>query len=381
MRIVSADVHTVELPLVHSFETSSHRKRHLQHLLIRLVDEAGNEGWGEVASPSHPFFSPETTDTCRFILAQELLPSLLGVELGDPAEAPAAAIRTWAKVRGNSFARAGLESAVWDLSTRVAHVSLSAALGGTATHIEAGVSLGIEPTVEQLLETVAGQVEAGYGRIKLKIAPGWDVAPVRAVRERFGDIALHVDANGVYTEAAEHLAALTELDSYGLTMIEQPFAPANMLASARLQANIQTPICLDESVEEVDHLRTALRLDAGRVLNIKVSRMGGLSTAKEAHDVCRAAGIPVWCGGMHEFGVGRATNIALASLPGFVMPSDVSASAKYYARDITTEPIVAVQGSVAVPTGAGIGYTVDEAYVAERSTESFTLIADTASAR
>jgi len=233
------------------------------------------------------------------------------------------------------------------------------------------VSLGIEPTVDALVEQVARQVEAGYPRVKLKIAPGWDVEPVAAVRAAFPELQLHVDANGAYTEDAEHVAALRALDGAGLLMIEQPFAPRDLMAAARLQATIATPICLDESIVDVHDLETALAVGACRVLNIKVSRMGGLTAAVAAHDLAREHGIDVWCGGMHEFGVGRAANIALSSLPGFVLPSDVSGSDKYYARDVVTPPIRADRGTVRVPWDIpGLGHDVDEEFVRTHATRT-----------
>jgi O-succinylbenzoate synthase len=298
-----------------------------------------------------------------------VLPRLLGTDWDHPRQAAAA----WAGIRGNEFAKAGVDVAVWSLWAGAQGLSLAAALGGTRGSVVAGVSLGIEPTIDDLLEQVRLQTEAGYPRVKLKIAPGWDVEPVREVRAAFGDLDLHVDANGIYTESDDHLAALTALDDHGLTMIEQPFAPRNLLAHARLQERIATPVCLDESVETLDDLHTAITLKALRVLNIKVSRMGGLTPAVAAHDLAGAEGIPVWCGGMHEFGIGRAANIAISSLPGFSLPSDVSASAKYYARDIIVPAVVADHGVVQVPHSPGLGYRVDEGFIAENTLDTVEL--------
>lgn len=361
MRVVSATIHRVRLPLIHEFQTSSHSKRHLDHLLVRLRNEDGREGWGEIASPSGPFYGAETVETCWSIATGFLLPALVGREWSTPAEA----LTLWERVRGNEFAKAGVDAAVWSLFAAVTGQSLAAALGGGRHTVVAGVSLGIEPGVPQLLDQVAAQLAAGYGRVKLKIAPGWDVAPVEAVRAAHPDLDLHVDANGVYRETPEHLDALLALDAMDLTMIEQPFEPRDLLAHARLQQRIDTPICLDESVETLAELRTALHLDAVRVLNIKASRMGGLTTAVAAHDLAVAAGLPVWCGGMHEFGVGRAANVALSSLPGFTLPSDVSGSDKYYARDLLTSPIVATGGIVDVPSAPGLGHEIDEVFLRE----------------
>ncbi|TWD72517.1 O-succinylbenzoate synthase [Kribbella amoyensis] len=360
MRVTAARLHRVHLPLVHAFRTSSHRKAGLDHILVELEDADGAIGWGEIASPSDPYYAPETVESCWHIAEKYLLPAVVGQEWETPDEVP----RYWEKVRGNQFAKAGVDVAAWVLWSTVHGVPLSAALGGTRSEVTAGVSLGIEPTIDELLTEVRRQLTAGYPRVKLKIAPGWDVEPVRAVRAEYPDLDLHVDANGIYTESAEHLAALLALDEFGLTMIEQPFAPRDLPAHARLQRAIDTPVCLDESVETLADLETAVALEALRVLNIKVSRMGGLTAARAAHDLAARVGIPVWCGGMHEFGIGRAANVALSSLPGFTLPSDVSASEKYYARDVITPPVVARDGIVQVPGTPGLGHAVDTALIA-----------------
>lgn len=369
MHISHAEIRCVRLPLVHGFQTSSHRKKSLDHLVVTLHGENGYMGWGEIASASHPFYNPETTETCWSIATAELLPLIVGRTWNSAEQASGA----WNKVRGNHFAKAGVEMALWDLQARLEHRSVADLLGGTRSTVAAGVSLGIEPSIGELLDQVALQLEAGYTRVKLKVAPGWDVKPVSAVRREFGDIDLHVDANASFSEIPAHLGVLHELDGQGLTMIEQPFAPENLLAHARLQQQIETPICLDESVESLASLETALSIDACRVLNIKVSRMGGLGAARAAHDLAVSAGIPVWCGGMHEFGIGRAANIAISSLPGFTLTSDVSASEKYYARDILTRPITADRGIVEVPVGDGLGYDVDLVFLAENTLRIQTL--------
>ena len=358
MRVERAELFRLRLPLQHGFRTSSHRKQSLEHILIRLTTEDGAVGWGECASPSDPYFGPENVDTCWLMLRDYLVPGLLGRDWEHPDEAH----RT--KVRGNHFARAGLDIACWDLWARARGEALAGALGATATEITAGVSLGIEDSVGELLDQVGRFLDEGYARIKLKIAPGWDVAAVAAVRERFGDVPLQVDANGGYPARA--LPELRELDRFGLLMIEQPFAPTDLLSHAELQASIATPVCLDESIEDVATARTALRLGAARVINIKLSRLGGVGPARAVHDLCRAQGVPVWCGGMHEYGVGRAANIAVAALPGFTLPSDISGSDKYYAEDVVAPAIVAHRGRVAVPHGRpGLGFEVVDGLVAK----------------
>ncbi|MCR2816390.1 o-succinylbenzoate synthase [Microbacterium jiangjiandongii] len=362
----------VGLPLVHGFETSSHRKSAIDHVLVEATDADGAVGWGEIATPADPYFCSETTDTAWAVAIRHLIPTVVGADWETPGELE----RGWSRVRGHEFAKAGFSAAAWDLYARATGRSLAAALGGSRTTVAAGVSLGIEADVDSLLAQVQRHVAAGYARVKLKIAPGWDVAPVRAVRAAHPGLDLHVDANGAYPDTAASADVFRELDRHGLTMIEQPYAPRDFLAHARLQAKLQTPLCLDESVVEIADLQTMLALDAGRVLNIKVSRMGGLTTARRAHDVARDAGIPVWCGGMHEFGVGRAANVALSSLPGFTLPSDVSGSDKYYARDVIVPPVTARAGRVDVPTTPGLGHAVDTDWIADNASQRF----DTAAA-
>ncbi len=381
MRITEVVLHDVELPLRHAFETSSHRKSSLRHLLVEATgaDDAGREltGWGEIASPAGPYYASETTDSAWHTASTYLIPAVLGAEWEHPDEVSG----LYGKVRGHWFAKAGVEMAAWDLWTTAEGVPLAQALGGTRETVTAGVSLGIEPGIDALLEQVARHVESGYPRVKLKIAPAgqdgrpWDVEPVRAVREAYPDLDVHVDANGAYPGSTEKggpeaFEVFRQLDAFGLTMIEQPFAPRNLLDHAKLVKEIETPICLDESVETLDDLRTALALDAGEVLNIKVSRMGGLSAAREAHALAHAAGWPVWCGGMHEFGIGRLANVAISSLPGFTLPSDVSASEKYYASDIIAPPVTADQGVVTVPTAPGLGHEVRREVIEQHTTRS-----------
>jgi O-succinylbenzoate synthase len=367
LKIVAGRLHRVRMPLVHEFQTSSHRKAFLDHILVELEDASGAIGWGEIASSSDPYYAPETVESCWHIASQYLLPAVLDRPWTHPDQLAA----VWSKVRGNNFAKAGVDTAAWVLYAGANSMPLATALGGKRTEVVAGVSLGIEPTIDDLLTQVDSQVAAGYPRVKLKIAPGWDVEPVRAVRAAYPDLDLHVDANGIYT--ADDLTLLQGLDEFGLTMIEQPFAPRDLLTHARLQRTIETPVCLDESIETVDDLETALALEALQVLNIKVSRMGGLTPAREAHDRAQAAGIPVWCGGMHEFGIGRLANVALSSLAGFTLPSDVSASEKYYARDVIEPAVVAVEAVVQVPGGSGLGHAVDRALIEANTVAEFAL--------
>ncbi|NLS10649.1 o-succinylbenzoate synthase [Nesterenkonia sp. MY13] len=366
MRIVRATLHDVELPLVHSFETSSHRKSSLRHLLVEVTGEDGTTGWGEIASPAGPYYASETTTIAWHSASEYLIPAVLGAEWEHPDEVS----DLFGKIRGHWFAKAGVEMAAWTLYAASTAQALGKALGGTRQSVIAGVSLGIEPSIDELLTQVEKHVSSGYPRVKLKIAPGWDVEPVKAVREAYPELDVHVDANGAYPGDAEAFEILRALDPYGLTMIEQPFAPRNFLDSARLQQQLQTPVCLDESVETLDDLATALELKAGGVLNIKVSRMGGLTAARKAHDLAQEAGWPVWCGGMHEFGIGRLANVAISSLPGFTLPSDVSASQKYYAEDIIEPAVTADAGVVVVPSSPGLGAEVRTGLIAQHATQT-----------
>ena len=359
------ELYLVRLPLLRPFTTSSHTKDHLEHILVRVRDREGGEGWGECASPSDPFYCPETVETCWHILHDFLAPGLLGQSWDEPDEAA----RTWAKVRGNRFAKAGLEMACWDLACRARGEPVAAALSGTQPRIASGVSLGIEPTVEGLLEQVERFTAQGYKRMKVKIGPGHDVEYLSAVRARWPTLPLMADANSAYRlDEPSHLRALEALDELNLMMIEQPLADDDIVDHAKLQARLRTPICLDESIHSVEDARKALDLDSGRIINIKVSRLGGLGPAKRVHDLCLSRGIPVWCGGMHEFGIGRAANVAINSLPGFTLPGDVSGSDRAYKEDIVDPPIRAVEGEITVPWDRpGLGFDPSQERIEERT--------------
>jgi len=348
MRIERIDLKLVRLPLIRPFRTSSSVKDHLDHILIRAVVD-GVVGWGECASPSDPYYCPETTETCRHILRDFLVPSVLGREWGSVDEL----VGFYGLVKGNRFAKAGLEMACWDAFARIEGKPLSQLLGGTRAEIVSGVSLGIEADVATLFERIDQYLDEGYHRIKLKIAPGRDVEVVARVRERHPDVALQVDANSAYTLA--DLPRLKELDRFDLLLIEQPLAHDDVIDHARLQAELKTPVCLDESIHSADDARKALEIGACRIINIKVSRLGGLSEAVKVHDLCRARGVPVWCGGMHEFGIGRAANVAVSSLPGFTLPGDVSGSDKYYREDLVEPPVKATDGRLRVSEKPGLG--------------------------
>lgn len=361
LTIERAELLLVRLPMIRSFATSSSQKTHQSHILVKL-HAGGLVGWGECASPTDPYYCEETTETCWHMLRDFLLPGIIGKEWSRIEQVQA----SYAKLKRNNFAKAGLEMACWDLLAQAEGRPLHALLGGTRAEILSGVSLGVEQDTGRLLGLIEQYLGEGYRRIKLKIAPGRDVSVVAAVRARYPDVPLMADANSAYTLA--DLPMLKELDQFGLLMIEQPLAHDDIVDHARLQAELSTPICLDESIHSVDDARKALDMGSGRIINIKVSRLGGLLNAKKVHDHCHARGVPVWCGGMHEFGVGRAANLAIASLPGFSIPGDVSGSDKYYYEDLVEPAILAYHGAIPLPGGVGLGYTVDEARV-ERACE------------
>jgi O-succinylbenzoate synthase len=343
MRIERVELRVVRMPLVRAFATSSSQKSHIQHVVVRAETADGLVGWGECASPADPYYCPETTETCWHILNDFLVPAVLGKEWRTIDEV----VGFYRPVKGNNFAKAGLEMACWDLLARAEGKPLAALLGGERRAIESGVSLGIEADLARTFEQIDQYAAEGYRRVKLKIAPGHDAELVRAVRARYPELPLQVDANSAYT--LDDIDTLRKLDEFGLLLIEQPLAHDDIVDHAALQREIRTPVCLDESIHSAEDARKALDLGSGKVINIKVSRVGGLREARRVHDVCAARGVPVWCGGMHEFGIGRAANVAIASLPGFTLPGDVSGSDKYYAEDLVEPPVLAREGSVPVP--------------------------------
>lgn len=362
MRIEEIEIRHLELPLVHPFETSFGREEVRQTIVV-AVRSQGLTGWGEAATSAGPWYEYETVGTCWHVLCDFLGPLVKGQEVATPQ----GAARLMAPVRGHNLAKMGLEAAVWDLLGQAGGRSVAEMLGGSRERVPVGVSIGVQDSVPALLDRVAGFWAQGYSRVKIKIRPGWDVDVVGQVRERFPDVPLMADANSAYTLAdAQRLAVLDEFD---LTMIEQPLAHDDLVDHAILQRQLRTPICLDESVPSLAAARAALALGSGRIVNIKPGRVGGLTVAQAIHDLCRVQGVPVWCGGMLETGIGRAHNVALASLPGFALPGDISASARYFDRDVVEPPfVVEDDGTMRVPTGPGIGVAVqlDRLYAATR---------------
>jgi O-succinylbenzoate synthase len=352
MKIERAELREVPLRLKEYFEISSGGMQDRRILLLTLRGE-GLEGWGECVVGESPAYSYETTETGWHMLTEFILPAIVGKDAAGPEDV-LSPVR-W--IRGHRMAKAAVEMAAWDLAARMDGVSLSKKLGGTRSSVPVGVSIGLQKTDEALQEKVAGFVAQGYARIKIKIKPGRDVEMLAGVRERFPDLPMMADANSAYTLA--DVDRLKELDALGLMMIEQPLFYDDFLHHARLQEQLRTPVCLDESIESEGDLELALELGSCRIVNIKPGRVGGHGTSRRIHDVMRARGLPVWCGGMLESGVGRAHNVALASLPGFTLPGDISASSRYWERDLVKPEFEVSEGEMSVPTGVGIGVEPD----------------------
>jgi O-succinylbenzoate synthase len=372
LSIRRVELRRIHMPLVVPFRTSFGEQRERDILLLRVelasTDGALAEGWGECVALSEPSYSPEYVDGAQHVITHHLLPRLwAGGPLVAADVAPALA-----KVHGHPMAKGAVEMAVLDAQLRSEGRSFRDALGVTADRVPSGVSVGIFPTVDELLEAVQGYVDDGYVRIKLKIEPGFDLDPVAAVRELIGpEVPLQVDANTAYRRTdGEHLR---RLDRFGLLLIEQPLPEEDVLGHARLAAEVETPICLDESLVSAATTADAIELGACEIANIKPGRVGGYLEAVRIHDLCRARGVPVWCGGMVETGIGRAANAVLAGLPGFTLPGDISASTRFYAHDIVTDPIGVVDGHVAVPTGPGLGFDIDRTALDEVTVSSTVL--------
>src|SRR5258706_1198956 len=353
--ISSIELREIRLPLIHFFETSFGRTTERRIMLARATDADGAEGWGDCTAGEGPFYCDEWTETAWPTLKEFLAPMVAGQQVGDAAEVGG----LMKKVRGHRMAKAAIETACWDLESKRAGVPLWKHLGGTREEIPCGVSIGIQDSPEVLLEKIGTELAAGYQRIKIKIKPGWDLSVVRKVRERYPEILLMGDANSAYT--LNDVELFQALDDFNLMMIEQPLAHDDIFDHAQLQKQIKTPICLDESIHSAEDAQHAIDIGACRVINVKLGRVGGHVEAKRVEAMCRERGIPVWCGGMLESGIGRAHNIAMATLPGFTLPGDVSASTRYWAEAIVDPPVtVSPAGTIGAPDKAGIGFEVDQ---------------------
>ncbi len=358
IKLDSITLRQIRMPLVHFFETSFGRT-YERHMILVEVKADGLSGWGEVTAGENPFYNEEWTESAWLILRDYAGPRLLHHTI----ESAGTAGERTAHIRGHNMARGGLEVAVWDLEARMLGKPLYQHIGGgVRREIPCGVSIGIQDSVPQLIAKIETELAAGYQRIKMKIKPGKDVEVIREIRQKFPTTKLTADANSAYT--LDDADLLKRLDQFDLTMIEQPLGHDEIIDHATLQAELNTPICLDECIRSAHQAKQAIEIKAGRIINIKLGRVGGFAEAKKVHDVALAGGVPVWCGGMLEAGIGRAHNIAMATLPNFVLPGDVSASKRYWARDIIHPEVeVTPQGTIAVRDEPGFGYELDHDFI------------------
>ena len=356
LKLKKIELREIEMPLKTRFETSFGTTTKRRVLIIRVVDGDGASGYGECTAMDHPFYNHETVDTVYSIISKFIAPMLAAADVSSAAEVGA----ELAAIQGNRMAISAVETAVWDLEAKKRGIPLWRHLGGTRGIINCGVSIGLQKSPEILLEKVTRELESGYQRIKLKIKPGQDIELVKAVRSHFPDITLSVDANSAY-ELERDVEIFEQLDECNLLMIEQPLAAGDLVDHAKLQKRLKTPICLDESITCLMDAKHALELEACRIINIKLGRVGGHSEARAIQAFAAERNIPVWCGGMLESGIGRAHNIAMSTLAGFTLPGDVSASARYWEEDVIEPPVeVSPQGTITAPTNLGIGYEVKE---------------------
>jgi O-succinylbenzoate synthase len=353
MKIENIELRHIKMELVSPFTTSMGTEYDEEHIIVR-IDGEGLTGWGECVAEGTPFYSYETVTTAWHILQDFLIPSILGKNILNVDQA----IHAYSKVRGHMMAKAGLEAALWDLFAKSKNISLSKLLGGTREKIDVGVSIGIQSSSVELINKVEGYLNEGYKRIKIKISPGNDIQFIEALRKEFPDILLQVDANSAYS--LEQIDLIKQMDDFNLLLIEQPLGYEDIYDHSKLQRVLKTPICLDESIHSLDDTHAAIELDSCRVINIKPGRVGGFTESILIHDYCSSKNIPVWHGGMLESGIGRAGNVALASLPNFTLPGDISASKRYYKQDIVEpEFLVNKDGTMDVPSGVGIGVEVN----------------------
>ncbi len=350
MRVKKIRLREIHLQLLAPFETSF-GKSSLRRILLIEAEVDGISGWGEVTAGEEPNYGPETIGTAWHVLREFIWPALRGREFNSAC----GIFDSLKRIRGHNMAKAGLESAIWDAEAKHKNLPLWKHIGGKLEEIPCGVSIGIQPSIDELVAEVEKELEAGYQRIKIKIKPGCDVGPTGALRDRFPRLRLMVDANSAY--CPEDAPLLKKLESFHLMMIEQPLAWDDIYSHVALQKQLDTPICLDECIRTEEHARGAIETGACRIINIKLGRVGGHTPARRIHDLCQAKGVPVWCGGMLESGIGRAQNIALSTLPNFILPGDVSASKRYWDEDIIRPEVeVTRQGTIRVPTGPGIGF-------------------------
>ncbi|MEK4229487.1 o-succinylbenzoate synthase [Solibacillus sp. FSL H8-0538] len=354
MKINEITIRHVQMKLKDPFTTSFGTFDNKDFLLLEARDVDGTIGWGESVAFHSPWYNEETLKTNWHMLEDFLIPMVLHKEINHPDEIN----EMFSAIRKNNMAKSTIEGAVWDIYAQQTNQSLAQALGGKKEEIEVGISIGIQSSIEKLLTLVDGYVKEGYKRIKVKIKPGWDVEVMRTLREKFPTVAFMADANSAYR--LEDIDILKQLDAFNLTMIEQPLASDDIIDHATLQKQIQTPICLDESIHSLEDARKAIELGSTRIINIKIGRVGGLTESKKIHDYCEEKGIPVWCGGMLESGIGRAHNVALTTLTNFILPGDTAGSNRYWEKDIIEPEVIVEDGYITVPQQAGIGYAVNK---------------------
>ena len=366
MIIEEIQLRLINMELISLFETSFGREKKRKIIIVKMVSD-DLEGYGECVAMEGPWYSYETVETAWSILQKYMIPLVLGKDVKDPSDL----LKLLSKVRGHNMARASLEEAFWDLYAKSLGEPLSRVLGGVKNKIPSGVSIGIQKNIQQLLKTIDTYLSEGYQRVKLKIKPSWDIEVIKEVRKHYPDIPLMVDANAAYTISDAH--HLKKLDEFNLLMIEQPLGYDDLVDHAKLQSMLKTPICLDESIKTINDARAALKLRSCKIINIKVGRVGGLFYAKKIHDLCQANGVPVWCGGMLETGIGRAINVAIASLPNFKLPNDISASKRYYHEDIVDPPFeLNSDGTINVPKNPGIGVKILEERIEKKTVKEAT---------
>ena len=369
MKIESVTVRRLEMEMLSPFTTSFATQTH-RDLLIVEAHSGGTTGYGECVAIAAPLYSEEATSTCAVALEEFIIPALLGKEISQPAQV-AELLRPFKR---NNMAKASIEGAVWDLWAKKQELSLAESFGGTKAAVDAGLSIGIKETEAELIAAVGAAVDDGYKRIKIKISPGHDLQPLRAVRKVFPDTAIMADANSAYTlDDAELFKAMDDLD---LMMIEQPLAQ-DLVAHRHLQNRIRTPICLDESIHSAEDARQAVESGACKIINVKIGRVGGIAESQKIERICRETGTDLWCGGMLETGIGRAHNVAIAALEGFTLPGDTAPSSRYWAQDIIDPEVVMRDGQITVPGGPGLGYEVRRDLLEELTTSSFLLDLET----
>jgi o-succinylbenzoate synthase len=356
LQLDKIELREIEMPLKGAFETSFGVTTSRRVIIVRVFDKTGESGYGECTAMETPFYNHETVDSAWSIISNFVAPMLANAKVSDSGSVAGALER----IKGNCMAIGVVETAIWDLEAKLCGQPLWKHLGGSRREINCGVSIGLQKSPEALLESVSRELESGYQRIKIKIKPGHDVELVKAVRREFPEIVLSVDANSAYFLERD-AKMLEELDEYDLLMIEQPLAAGDLIEHAKLQRRLKTPICLDESITSLRDAEQALEIEACRIINIKLGRVGGHKSARSIQEYAELRGVPVWCGGMLETGIGRAHNIAMSTLGGFTLPGDVSASSRYWHEDVVVPPVtVSPQGTILAPSSAGIGYDVDE---------------------